>query len=216
MENMMNMVSNNVVVRGTVVGEPEFSHKAYGKKIYKMFIGVERKSGVEDRVPVLVPEHLWDVNTDLRGEYVKVTGRYHTEKKKEDGKNRVLQFVFAKTICVEQKREFVKGENRFFLSGSVCKQPVYKKTPLGREICEVLLVVHRAYGKFDYIPCIFWGRNARDMANKQVGDQIRLEGRIQSRNYEKKYEDTVEIRTAYEISVARYEMVREAGLKLEL
>ena len=212
MEKMMN---NNVVVRGTVVSDPEYSHEVFAEKFYKMFIGVERKSGTVDRVPVLVSERLWDVTANHLGEYVRVEGQFRSQNMWKGEKSRLELFVFAKEICAEQKNEFVKDENQIALNGFLCKPPVYRTTPFGREICDVLLAVNRAYGKSDYIPCIFWGRNAAYFANKQVGDQVQIEGRVQSREYGKKNEEGIEFKTAYEVSVMKFAMEKEKEAGLE-
>jgi len=206
MEKMMN---NTVVVRGTVVSAPVYSHEVFGEKFYRMVLGMKRRSGVEDRVPVLVSERLWDVNGDHLGEYVKVEGQYRSQNRDVAGKHRLLLDVFAKKICTELSEEYENDENQISLNGFLCKPPVLKRTPSGKAICDIVLAVNREFRHSDYIPCILWGPNAVAIAQMQVGDRIRLVGRIQSREYGKKSDGGIETRVAYEVSVTVFEEVKE-------
>ena len=205
----MKMMNNKVVVKGTVKSEARYSHEVMGEKFYEVLVGVKRASGAEDTLPVLVSERCWDVNTDYSGKRVTVEGNYRSQNMDLDGRHRLILNVFAKNICVEPDEEFVFDKNQIELNGYICKQPVYRTTPLGREVCDVLLAVNRDFGKSDYIPCLFWGRNARYMADKQVGEQFKVTGRIQSREYVKVLGDVTETRIAYEVSVAALEPVTE-------
>ena len=169
---------------------------------------VKRLSESEDRIPVMVSERLLDVSQDYEGEYIEVSGQFRSYNRHEEKKNRLVLSVFAREISfVEQEDNSVKT-NQIFLDGYICKPPVYRKTPLGREIADLLIAVNRPYGKSDYIPCICWGRNARYASAFQVGGHVLVWGRIQSREYVKKIaENETEKRTAYEVSVSKLEYV---------
>ena len=205
---MMNN-NNKVMVNGVVKGKAKFDHEVLGEKFYTVLVGVKRRSGVEDNVPVLVSERLWDVNTDHSGERVAVEGEFRSKNMSVDGKSRVLLKVFAKKICEEPQGAVENDENQIVMNGYICKQPSYRMTPLGREICDVMLAVNRGNGKSDYIPCIVWGRNAKYMADRKVGEQFCISGRIQSREYTKMTEEMSEIRIAYEVSVQKIEAGKE-------
>jgi len=206
MEKMMN---NKVAVSGVVVSAPVFSHEVLGEKFYRMVVEVVRQSEVGDKIPVMVSERLWKVDTLQQRTYVRVEGQFRSYNIVAEDKRRLVLHVLAKEIYVERDQEYAYFRNHIELNGFLCKPPVYRTTPLGREVCDVLLAVNRGYGKSDYIPCIFWGRNAQYVADMQVGDQLRLDGRIQSREYQKRYEDAVETRIAYEVSVSTFEVVTE-------
>ena len=156
----------------------------------------------------MVSERLLDVSQDYEGEYIEVSGQFRSYNRHEEKKNRLVLSVFAREISfVEQEDNSVKT-NQIFLDGYICKPPVYRKTPLGREIADLLIAVNRPYGKSDYIPCICWGRNARYASAFQVGGHVLVWGRIQSREYVKKIaENETEKRTAYEVSVSKLEYV---------
>ena len=208
---MMN--NNNVTVVGIVTTGFEYSHEVLGEKFYRMTVAVERNSGTDDLLPVLVSERLIDVTKNYMGEQVKVNGQFRSFSVQGETRNRLVLQIFAKEI--EQVSEESYDFNSITLNGFICKAPIYRTTPLGREICDVLVAVNRPYGKSDYIPCIVWGRNARYLAEQRVGTQIELSGRIQSRNYEKKFDTYTETRTAYEVSVAKLEVVKEAEVQEE-
>ena len=169
---------------------------------------VKRLSDSEDRIPVMISERLLDVTQDCEGEYIHVTGQFRSYNRHEEKKNRLVLSVFAREVeFVEDDDESMKT-NSIFLDGYICKPPVYRKTPLGREIADLLVAVNRPYGKSDYIPCICWGRNARYASAFQVGGHVLIWGRIQSREYVKRIsEEETEKRTAYEISVSKLEYV---------
>ena len=167
-------------------------------------------SDAYDIIPVMISERIIDVKEDYQGCRLEVKGQFRSYNKHEDEKNRLILSLFAREVRqMEEDEEYVKP-NQIFLDGFICKKPIYRMTPLGREIADLLLAVNRAYGKSDYIPCICWGRNARFAGNLEVGSHIQLWGRIQSRQYQKKVgEDEVENRVAYEISVSKLECIEE-------
>lgn len=199
---------NKVVLNGTNAEEFQFSHEIYGEGFYMAKITVERDSGISDIIPIMVSERLADVKGSWTGQVVRITGQFRSYNKHEENKNRLVLSVFAREFEVWEDDGTIKpiDENSIFLDGYICKQPIYRKTPLGREIADILLAVNRPYGKSDYIPCIAWGRNARHISGFNIGDNVQLWGRIQSREYTKKIsENEVEERTAYEVSVQKLE-----------
>lgn len=206
---MNNMMNNNIVaVTGTVVTGLEFSHKVLGEKFYTMTVAVARKSDTDDFLPVLVSERLVDITKNYVDEQVRIQGQYRSCNVHTETTHRLVLQIFAREFEVVSKEEW--DSNSIILNGFMCKQPIYRTTPLGREICDVLLAVNRAYGKCDYIPCVAWGRNAKYLAEQKIGTQVSLSGRIQSREYIKKFDEFhSEIRTAYEVSVAKVEVVKE-------
>ena len=173
-----------------------------------MTVEVERNSGTVDSIPVMVSERIVDVEKDLTGMYVEVSGQFRSHCRHDENGNRLTLFVFATKIEILDESKAGKCNNHVFLDGFVCKKPAYRKTPLGREIADLLVAVNRSYGKSDYIPCICWGRNARFAAGFEVGTHVQIWGRIQSRDYVKKLSETqVEQRTAYEVSVSKIEFL---------
>lgn len=206
--------NNRVSITGEVLFPFVFSHEAYGEGFYTTDIEVWRSSGSVDMIPVMVSERLVDVTEDLTGAFVRVAGQFRSYNRHEEKKNKLELSVFAREWeFIEEEVENAKT-NQIFLDGFICKLPVYRKTLLGREIADPLIAVNRPYGKSDYIPCICWGRNARYASQLEVGTHIQLEGRIQSREYIKKFEDgTQETRTAYEVSVSRIEVIEESEEK---
>lgn len=198
--------NNQVSIMGKIASQFTFSHQVFGEGFYMLDVLVKRLSDSEDRIPVMVSERLIDVTEDYEGEYIQVTGQFRSYNRHEEKKNRLVLSVFAREISfVEDEDDSVKS-NQIFLDGYICKPPVYRKTPLGREIADLLIAVNRPYGKSDYIPCICWGRNARYASAFQVGGHVLIWGRIQSREYMKRLSDTEsEKRTAYEVSVSKLE-----------
>ena len=173
-------------------------------------VEVQRLSDSTDIIPLMVSERLMNIEQDFRGVKVMVTGQFRSYNRHEERKNRVVLSVFAREIEILEEPASEVRPNYIFLDGFVCKPPIYRKTPLGREIADVLLAVNRPYGKSDYIPCICWGRNARFADGFQVGEHIQIWGRIQSREYQKKLSETeFEKRVAYEVSVSKLECVGE-------
>ena len=209
--------NNQLTLVGKVTSEKRFSHEIYGEKFYIFDLSVPRLSGNADIIPITISERLL-VEQDLEiGKNIVIEGQFRSYNSYQNEKNRLVLTVFAKEVpfAKEDEEEFKPSKenssNEVVLDGFICKKPVYRKTPFGREIADVLLAVNRAYNKSDYIPCIAWGRNARFCENMPVGTEVRVVGRVQSRQYEKKYEDgTSEIRIAYEVSVASLEVIDQA------
>ena len=198
--------NNQVSIMGEIVSDFRFSHEVYGEGFYMVDVAVNRLSNYLDYIPLMISERLIDVNADYIGQIIYVNGQFRSFNRHEEKKNRLVLSVFVRELeFLEELQEDMKS-NQIFLDGYICKVPVYRKTPLGREIADVLLAVNRPYGKSDYIPCICWGRNARFADGFQVGDHIQLWGRIQSREYQKRIGDEeFETRIAYEISVSKLE-----------
>ena len=202
--------NNQVSIMGQIVSQFTFSHQVFGEGFYLVDIMVKRLSDSEDIIPVMVSERLIDVTQDYEGEYLMVNGQFRSYNRHEEKKNRLVLSVFAREISfVEDEDDSVKS-NQIYLDGYICKPPVYRKTPLGREIADLLIAVNRPYGKSDYIPCICWGRNARYASAFSVGGHVLIWGRIQSREYIKKLTETeTEKRIAYEVSVSKLECLEE-------
>lgn len=202
--------NNQVVIMGEIVSDFTYSHEIYGEGFYMVDVSVERLSDSIDIIPLMVSERLLDVNGDYKGMYIVVNGQFRSYNRHEERKNKLVLSVFAREIeFVDEIGENTKS-NQIFLDGYICKEPIYRKTPLGREIADLLLAVNRPYGKSDYIPCICWGRNARFASNFEVGARCAIWGRIQSREYMKKIsEEQLEKRVAYEVSVSKLELSGE-------
>ena len=205
--------NNHLVLVGNITSEKKYSHEIYGEKFYVFNMEVVRLSSTTDIIPITVSERLLtDINLTI-GKKIAVEGQFRSYNNYENEKNRLILTVFAKEITeVKESDEEEKEEvtNEVVLVGYVCKKPIYRQTPFGREIADVLLAVNRAYNKSDYIPSIAWGRNARFCQNMEVGTEVKITGRIQSRTYEKKFEDgTSETRVAYEVSIASMEVVNQ-------
>ena len=183
-----------------------FSHQVFGEGFYMMDILVKRLSDSEDRIPVMVSERLIDITQDYVGEYIEIHGQFRSYNRHEEKKNRLVLSVFVRELEFTEEELENSKTNQIFLDGYICKEPIYRKTPLGREIADLLVAVNRPYGKSDYIPCIAWGRNARFASGFSVGTRIQIWGRVQSREYTKKLSETeCEKRTAYEVSVSKLE-----------
>ena len=208
--------NNHIILVGKVTSEKRFSHEIYGEKFYIFDLSVPRLSGNADIIPITISERLM-VNGDLPiNTKITVEGQFRSYNSYNEGRNRLVLTVFAKDIKfledqeseVEARKDFISNE--VTLIGYICKKPIYRQTPFGREIADILLAVNRAYSKSDYIPCIAWGRTARFCENMEIGTEIKLVGRVQSRKYEKKYEDgTVENKVAYEVSIGSLEVVKK-------
>ncbi len=210
--------NNQLVLVGKVTSEKRFSHEIYGEKFYIFDLSVPRLSGNADIIPITISERLLIEESLDVGKNVIIEGQFRSYNSYENERNKLVLTVFAKEIkfANEEDEEFKPSKenvsNEVTLTGYICKKPIYRKTPFGREIADLLLAVNRAYNKSDYIPCIAWGRNARFCENVPVGTEVRIVGRVQSRQYEKKYEDgTSEIKVAYEVSIASLEVIDEAG-----
>ena len=214
-----NYLENNyLTLVGKVTGEKRFSHEIYGESFYVFDLSVARLSGNADIIPVTVSERLIKEETLTEGRNLLVKGQFRSYNSYENERNRLILTVFAKDVIEveeneEEENEMAKKDmitNEVVLVGYICKKPIYRQTPFGREISDILLAVNRAYNKSDYIPCIAWGRNARFCQDLEVGTQVKIVGRVQSRTYEKKFEDgTVEQRVAYEVSVGSLEVIDE-------
>ena len=200
--------NNSVEIAGEVVSGPAFDHETFGERFYKFFISTERLSGNKDVVPVMTSDRLTDIGNITVGKRFRVFGQFRSFNDHSDGINHIVLSVFSQDI--EEMEGSDLAINSIWIDGFICKNPVYRKTPQGREIADVIVAVNRQYGKSDYIPCIAWGRNARFVSRLQVGNRIRLSGRIQSRVYNKKIsDDEVVEKTAYEVSVSKVELVKE-------
>ena len=202
--------NNQVTVMGEIVSDFCFSHEIFGEGFYLVDMAVKRLSESYDVIPLMVSERLIDVNGDYKGMYVCVNGQFRSYNRHEERKNRLVLSVFAREIDFIDELEESAKTNQIYLDGYICKEPIYRKTPLGREIADVLLAVNRPYGKSDYIPCICWGRNARYANSFKVGERCAVWGRIQSREYMKKLsENEVEKRVAFEVSVSKLELLED-------
>ena len=221
-----NYLENNyLTLVGKVTGEKRFSHEIYGERFYIFNLEIPRLSGNSDIIPITVSERLIQEETLQEGKKLLVKGQFRSYNSYENEKNRLILTVFTKDIVElkeenEEENEIVKKDivtNEVVLIGYICKKPIYRQTPFGREISDILLAVNRAYNKSDYIPCIAWGRNARFCQNLEVGSQVKIVGRVQSRTYEKKHEDgTVETRVAYEVSIGSLEVIEEKNTEKEV
>ena len=201
------LMNNNVAtVCGVVTEEPRFSHQMYGEGFYESALTVPRLSDQVDVIPFTVSERLLADGISV-GETVTLSGQLRSYNKLTDGKSKLLLTLFVREI---PEYDPARNPNTIDIVGYICKEPVYRMTPFKREICDLLLAVNRAYNKSDYLPCIAWGRNARFIKEAPVGSKVCVNGRIQSRNYQKTLEDgTVETRVAYEVSINRIELYRE-------
>ena len=198
--------NNQVTIMGKVATEFSFSHEVFGEGFYMVEVEVKRLSNSEDRIPLMISERLIEVTQDYTGEYIMVHGQFRSYNRHEEQKNRLVLSVFVREISFMEEEPDGTKTNSIWLDGYICKEPIYRKTPLGREIADLLLAVNRPYGKSDYIPCICWGRNARYASGFEVGEHVQLLGRIQSREYVKRISDTeTEKRVAYEVSVSKLE-----------
>ena len=196
--------TNKAIVAGVVLTPLEFSHKTYGEAFYTFVLGIERRSGYVDEINVMMSERLIFDNSPECDDFVEITGQVRTYNESVNGRNKLNVVIFAREILIN--RDVIYYENYIFLEGFLCKPPVKRTSPLGRDICDLMIAVNRMYNKSDYIPCIAWGRNAGYADNLKVGTGIYIEGRIQSREYKKKLEDgTAEIRKAFEVSILKIE-----------
>ena len=198
--------NKQVSIVGEIISDFQYSHEVYGEGFYMVEVAVSRLSNFSDYIPLMISERLIDTSQSYIGQKVYVTGQFRSYNRHEELKNRLVLSVFVREIeFIEEETEEMKS-NQILLDGYICKDPIYRKTPLGREIADLLVAVNRSYGKSDYIPCICWGRNARFAARFEVGVHVQIWGRIQSREYVKRLnEDEVEKRTAYEVSVSKIE-----------
>ena len=206
---MSRLIENNKVrIVGEIVGQFEYSHEVFGENFYIGQLKIERTSGILDFIPIMVSERMVDVSADWKGIFVEVEGSFRSYNKKEEEKRKLLLSVFV--IDFNQLENASYNDNDVELDGYICKEVIYRKTPLGRDVSDLLIAVNRPYGKSDYIPCIAWGRNAVYSAELEVGTRIKLYGRIQSREYTKRISDTeTKTKTAYEVSISKLEVVKD-------
>ena len=192
----MELTANHITLRGALSSMPLFSHENHGRRFFRFCLEVPRLSGAIDVLPVIAREDVLNAMELSDGEMLTVTGQVRSHNIREEGKRRLLIFVFASLIVCEDGEPL----NDVILEGPLCREPTYRKTPLGREICDVMLAVPRAFRRADYLPCILWGRTALECAQFHTRDVLRITGRLQSRTYTKVLESGSEERTAYEIS----------------
>ena len=202
--------NNRVFLSGRVAREPQYSHELFGEGFYEFYIEVKRLSGQTDVLPVTVSERIMNGVELSEGSPVALSGQFRSYNKLENEHSKLMLTVFVRDFIPYDAEE--QNPNVVELNGYICKPPVYRTTPFNREICDVLLAVNRGYNKSDYIPCIAWGRNARFVRDAEVGSNVVIGGRIQSRKYNKKLDDdTIEERVAYELSVGKISVERSAA-----
>ncbi|MBQ1351583.1 MAG: single-stranded DNA-binding protein [Oscillospiraceae bacterium] len=198
---------NQVFLRGTAEETPYISHESYGQIYVKFFLSVARLSGIEDRLPILCKQE--QSAQIAAGQQLEITGELRSFNNKNGSGQRLILSVFAKSV----QKTAGEPQNTLFLDGVVCKAPTFRQTPLGREICDFILAVNRRYGRADYLPCIAWGRLAKEIAVLPVGSRLCLDGRLQSRTYRKMIGEYAEERTAFEVSVMRLCPLERDGSK---
>ena len=199
----MEHTTNHVTIRGELVQLPEFSHENHGKRFFRFVLEVRRLSGAVDQLPVVAEEALVQGIDPCGGSMITVTGQVRSHNYRVEGVRRLMVFVFASTICAEDGEPI----NEVTLEGPLCREPTFRRTPLGREICDVMLAVPRPFHRADYLPCILWGRTAHEVSACHTRDRIRISGRLQSRVYTKLTESGAEERTTYEISALTAEIL---------
>lgn len=208
--------NNKVIISGEIVSGFVYNHECLGEKFFTTFVKITRPSGFDDVIPLMVSERLIKPTESYKGCFIEVSGQFRSYNKKNENKVHLVLCVFAREIrWIDRINEDI-GINSIEINGYICKEPVYRKTPLGREIVDLILAVNRPYRKSDYIPCVCWGRTARFAEKLTVGDCVSVYGRIQSRDYIRKFEDgTVETRTAYEVSASRIDVLESEDNKDE-
>ncbi len=199
----MEHITNTITLRGQLQSLPVFSHENHGKRFCRFLLEVPRLSGAVDVLPVIAPQELVDAIDPCSGEMLTVTGQIRSHNRRTETARHLLIFVFAVSICAEDGAPI----NDVLLEGPLCREPVYRHTPLGREICDVMLAVPRAFRRADYLPCILWGRTAQEVSRCHTRDRIRICGRLQSRGYTKLTDDGPQDRVAYEISALTAEIL---------
>ncbi len=201
----MEHMANHITLRGSLTSLPQFSHENHGKRFYRFSLEVPRLSGAVDTLPVIAEEGLLNSVDISDGEMFTVTGQVRSHNIRTDGRRHLLIFAFASNLVCEDGQPL----NEVVLEGPICREPTYRRTPLGREICDVMLAVPRAFKRADYLPCILWGRTALEVSRCHTRDQLRISGRLQSRVYTKVTDSGSEERTAYEISALTAEIEEE-------
>ena len=197
--------TNEVILRGTLQELPQFSHENHGKRFCKFYMEVPRLSGAVDVLPVVVDEQVLGQLDPSGGQMLTVTGQIRSHNQRTDGVRRLIIFVFATSVVAEDGEPL----NQVILEGPLCREPTFRMTPLGREICDAMLAVPRAFHRADYLPCILWGKIAKEISQCHTSDVININGRLQSRIYTKQTEEGPQERTAYEISALTAEIVEE-------
>lgn len=198
----MEQTANHIALVGDLASIPQYSHSNHGRRFFSFYLEVVRLSNAVDRLPILAPEALLEQTELTDGGCLRITGQLRSFNNRAQGGRRLIISVLAETM------ELVSAphENHVSLVGAICKEPIYRRTPLGREICDIMLAVDRPYRRADYLPCILWGRCAQDASEHPVGTLLALTGRLQSRNYIKLVGGTSEQRTAYEVSAISAEI----------
>jgi primosomal replication protein N len=194
---------NQITVCGSLRGLPVFSHENHGKRFYRFELEIPRLSGAVDILPVIAPEIAINRIDLSGGEMLTVTGQIRSHNSRTNGIRHLLIFIFASDIIAEDAEPL----NEVVITGFICKEPIFRRTPLGRDICDVMLAIPRAFHRADYLPCILWGRTAQEISRCQIRDQICIRGRLQSRIYTKLTEEGPQERTAYEISALSAEFI---------
>ena len=197
---------NQITLRGQLQQLPEFSHENHGRKFLRFLLDVPRLSGAVDTLPIIADESTLNALDPCGGAMLTVTGQIRSHNIRSDGKRRLLIFVFAESIVAEDGEPI----NEVVLEGPLCKEPIYRRTPLGREICDVMLAVPRGYKRADYLPCILWGKVAKEVAACQLRDTVKICGRMQSRGYTKVTEEGPQERVAYEISALTAQILSQS------
>lgn len=192
----MDSSTNQVTLRGTLASAPRFSHENHGKRFFRFYLDIPRLSSAVDTLPVVAPEALLAQTPLTEGAMLLITGQIRSHNQRSEGQRRLLIFVFASSIAFEDG----EPENQVMLEGPLCREPTFRRTPLGREICDVMLAVPRAFQRADYLPCILWGRTAQEISHCHTRDVLHITGRLQSRLYTKVTEEGTQQKTAYEIS----------------
>lgn len=199
--------TNKVIMEGKVKGELEFSHSIYGEGFYNTYIEIPRLSEIKDVLPITISERLIKGIELKKSDNVLIDGQLRSYNKTLNGNNKLILITFVKEIKIITQNQEIKNPNQIYLDGFICKKPIYRSTPFGREITDLLIAVNRPYNKSDYIPCIAWGRNARFAEKLEVGQRIKIWGRIQSREYQKKFPSGEIInKIAYEVSISKMEI----------
>ena len=201
----MEHITNEITLRGSLRELPSFSHENHGKRFYRFFLAVPRLSGAVDTLPVIAEDQVFAQLDPTAGEMLTVVGQVRSHNQRSNGVRHLMIFVFATNIIVED------GEpvNEVNIKGPLCREPTFRLTPLGREICDAMLAVPRAFHRADYLPCILWGRIAQEISRCHTSDMISVHGRLQSRIYTKLTEDGPQERVAYEISALSAEVIEE-------
>lgn len=201
----MEHTGNLITLRGSLLQLPQFSHENHGREFYRFTLDVPRLSGVVDSLPVIAEKQILDQIDPCAGSMLTVVGQIRSHNLRTEGKRHLLIFLFAASITAEDGEPI----NDVLLEGILCKEPIFRRTPLGRDICDIMLAVPRAFRRADYLPCILWGRTAQEISACHTGDRVRIVGRLQSRGYTKITDSGVEERTAYEISALTAEIMED-------